>query len=324
MRKRLVVITALLGLLLLAGFVVFLISQTAQVVALADRVHPALGQVVLWGLLGLYAVCVVVPVLLLLRLPAPLAPPSTDAGPAFERHLGALTDRLRRNPLVSDRPLGTRADIEAALKVLDQRADALVRRAASQVLVTTAISQNGSLDALVVLVMQSRLIWRIAHVYCQRPGLRELARLYANVAGTALISSQLEDLDLTEQVQPILTGVLGSAAGAVPGLQTATTIVVASIVTGTANAFLTLRVGLVARSYCGALVVPDRRALRRSAISQAAQMLGLIAMEGAKRVATAFLTASRARTNEAARGVGRSVRRAATAMAERFRFPAES
>src|SRR5512141_905560 len=107
MRKRLVVITALLGLLLLAGFVVFLISQTAQVVALADRVHPALGQVVLWGLLGLYAVCVVVPVLLLLRLPAPLAPPSTDAGPAFERHLGALTDRLRRNPLVSDRPLGT-------------------------------------------------------------------------------------------------------------------------------------------------------------------------------------------------------------------------
>jgi hypothetical protein len=185
--------------------------------------------------------------------------------------------------------------------------------------VATAISQNGSLDSLIVLVMQSRLIWRVAHVYYQRPGLRELVWLYGNVAGTALVSAQLEDLDLTEQVQPIVTGVVGSVAGAVPGLHAASALVVNAIVAGTANAFLTLRVGLIARAYCGSLVVPERRTLRRSAVSQAAQMLGVIAKDCARRVAVAFVTASRVRTGEAAREMSGYVRRAGMALAERLR-----
>lgn len=323
MRKPLVVALALLGVLLLAAFVVLLINQTAQVVALADRVHPTFAAVVLWGLIGLYVLCGGVPVVLWLRLPKPLTPPEREDSTQFPAHLAALSRRLRGNPRLAGRPLATREDLATALKLLDEQANRVIKASASQVFVTTAVSQNGSLDALIVLVAQSRLIWQVAHVYYQRPTVRDFLALYANVAGTAIVSSQLEDLDLTEQVQPVITSVLGSVAGAIPGLQAATSLVMNSLVTGTANAFLTLRVGLIARSYCAALVLPERRTLRRLAVSQAAQMLGLIVKDCARRVGAAFVTASRARTGDAAREIGAHVRRAGTALADRLRIARE-
>ena len=92
--------------------------------------------------------------------------------------------------------------------------------------------------------LQTRLVWDVAHVYSQRPSLRELSYLYANVVGTAFVAGEIEDADLSEQIQPVLSSVLGSTVSALPGLQTASTIFVNSVISGTANAFLTLRVGL--------------------------------------------------------------------------------
>jgi hypothetical protein len=107
------------------------------------------------------------------------------------------------------------------------------------------------------------------------------------------MAGELEDIDVSEQIQPVLSAVLGSAATAVPGLQTASTILVNSVLTGSANAFLTLRVGMIARQYCSTLVVEDRRVLRRSASAQAAMMLGGIASYGAKTLVKSVATASK-------------------------------
>ena len=320
MSKSLRTAALLLSIFLVAAFAVFLVNQTVQVVGLADRVHPVLGTGVLWGLLLLYAACVLVPVAMMLRLPKPLSPPASEASPEFAAHLRALGLRLQRNPLVRGRDLSAREDIEAALRILDGRADEIIRGTGSQVFITTAVSQNGSLDGLMVLLAQTRMLWQLAHVYYQRPTVRELAFLYGNVASTALVATQLDDLDLAEQVQPLVSGVLGSAAGSVPGLQVASSLLVNSIVTGTANAFLTLRVGIIAKQYCGALVLPERRALRRLAVSQAAQMLGTIARDGARRVGGAFWAAAKARVGDAARGFGDSVKQAVRALAQWLGF----
>lgn len=309
-------VLVLLSVLLVVAFVVFLVNQTVQAVGLADRVHPTLGTAVLWTLLLLYVVCALVPCVLLLRLPRPLKPPASEASPGFETHLKALSLRLRGNPLLQGQALSSRQDIEAAIRTLDGRADEIIRGMGSQVFITTAVSQNGSLDGLMVLLAQTRMLWQIARLYYQRPTVRELAILYGNVASTALIASQLDDLDLAEQVQPLVSGVLGSAAGSVPGLQAASVLLVNSVVTGTANAFLTLRVGIIAKRYCGALVLPERRVLRRLAVSQAAQMLATIARGGAKRVGGAFWSASKTRMGDAARGFGESVRQAVGALAQ--------
>ena len=321
MRRTLRQVGIMIAVLVVAAFVMFLINQTVALVALADRVHPFVGDAALWSLLALYAFCIGVPTFLLLRLPPPLRPPALQAGPEFDRFRERLAKRLRRNPHLAGRPLASPSleEIEASLAVLDAEADRITRAAAKQVFLTTAISQNGSLDAVVVLAAQSKLVLEVARVYYQRPTLRDMTYLYGNVAATAFLTSELDDIDLTAQVQPILTSMLGSAAGAIPGLQTATSLVVNSVTTGAANAFLTLRVGVVTRQYCRAVVRPERRGVRRTAVLQATRMLGGIVSEGAGTVTSAVWGASRRGIGGAAAGLGLRVKSAGAAVADRVR-----
>lgn len=319
MRRTLARIAALLGLFLIVAFVVVLANQTAQLVDLAARVHPRFGDAVLWGLLFTYAACALTPIWLFLRLPRALAPPDPDDAAAVTEHLERLRRRLARSPELKNAPLGTLDEVEAALRTLDAKADAVIQQAASQVFLTTAISQNGSLDAVVVLASQSRLIYRVARIYYQRPTFRDMVRLYGNVAATALITSELDDIDLSEQIQPVLSTVLGSAAGAIPGFQTASTLIVTSVMTGSANAFLTLRVGIVARQFCAALTAQPRGVVRRSASLQATHMLGAIAVTGARTVANAVWKASKRTVTGTVSGVRDSVKRTGSSLLGRLR-----
>ena len=82
------------------------------------------------------------------------------------------------------------------MDVLDARAEDIIKDTASQVFISTAVSQNGNLDAILVLSAQSRMVWQVAHVYYQRPALREMAQLYANVIPTAFFASKLDDIDI--------------------------------------------------------------------------------------------------------------------------------
>lgn len=303
------------------AFTVILINQTAQLVQLAAGVHPTLGRATLWGLLLLYVVLIAVPIALVLRLPKPIQPPPSEDSPGFPAHLDALRARLRAHRDLGDVRLDTREEVEQALARLNGRTDELIRGTASQVFLTTAISQNGSIDSLLVLAAQSKLIWRIAHIYYQRPTLRDMTHLYANVAATAFIAGELEDLDLAEQLQPVLASAVGSAVGAIPGFQMASSMLVNSVVTGGANAFLTLRVGIIAKNYCAALVLPERRSLRRSAIAAATAMLGAIAMEGARTLSAAFWKASTRKVGGTITGIGSQVWNAGSSLAGKVRLP---
>src|SRR5690606_37879526 len=171
------------------------------------------------------------------RLPTPLDPPSVASGPEFDRHLRMLKARLVLNKRVDGRPIETREEVEAALAELGQKADAITKESASIIFLTTAISQNGRLDGLVVLLAQTRMVWRIARVYYQRPTLRDLINLYANVAATAFVAAQLEDIDVEEQIEPVIESIAGAAVGAVPGMTAVATILSSSILTGSTNAF---------------------------------------------------------------------------------------
>lgn len=323
MRRAVRRLLLLSSIVLVVSFAALVTNQTAQLVALADGLHPLAGDVAFWSLLALYLTCLAVPAVLFFTLPRPLRVPADDAGPDFERHLGRLRKRLRRNGHVSDMPLDTREEIEAALAVLAERADAVIRKTAGEVFVTTAISQNGSLDSVFVLAAQSRMTWSLARLYYQRPRLRELAYLYGNVAATAFVSAEIEDLDLADQLQPVMSSVLGSFAGAVPGAQVVGAVAANSVFNGAANAFMTLRTGLIAEEYCGALVRPDRRLARRSATARAAFMLGTVVVDGTKQVAGAFLTASKrsiaGAAKGAARGMGGMVKSAGDSVAGLFR-----
>jgi hypothetical protein len=270
------------------GFAIIVLNQTFQLVALADRIHPAFGTAVLITILVVFLVGIGLPLYAFLRLPKPLIPPQQTEGPQYEDYRERLLKRLASNPLLGKPLPGQPFSVEAALARLDDISDKRTRDVASQVFLATAISQNGSVDALVVLGAQGKLVLDIATIYYQRPTLRDLAYLYANVAATAFIAGELDDIDVAEQMQPIVTAVLGSSVAAIPGMSAAASLFVNSVVTGTGNAYLTLRVGIVARQYCAHGKDRDRKGIRRSAAVQALPLLGSIVRDGAASVASAI------------------------------------
>jgi hypothetical protein len=280
MKKSVKRLSIAVGIPVLILLILFVINQTVQVVDLASRVSPILAAIVFWGLIAIYAVVVVIPVAVFLRLPRRLRPPRSEESEDFPVYLESLKQRLRSNPHLKGNALSERRDIEEALASLSLQADEVIRKTASRVFITTAISQSGQMDGLVVLSALSQMVWQIAHLFYQRPGLREFANLYANVAATAFLASELEDIDLHEQLTPILSSVAGSVALSLPG----TALLVNSILTGSGNASLVLRVGVIAKRYCGSLSMGERRSIRRAATLEAAQMLGPIIGQGAAKI----------------------------------------
>ena len=72
---------------------------------------------------------------------------------------------------------------------------------------------------------------------------------------------------------------------------------------GSANAFLTLRVGMIAKRYCGAVVVQPKATLRRAATTEAAGHLGAIVSDGGARLSKAIWRASADKVGGAVSGV---------------------
>ena len=265
--------------LIAVSVISLVIAGVTSLISLADRIHPVAGTIVFWsfflaaGFFALYCVIAYA------RLPAALIPPAETSGPRHEAYLQALRIRLAINPRTRDLPLATPEEIEYAVGHLSNEADKVVRRTASMVFLSTALMQNGRLDGLVVLFTQIQMVNRVARIYVQRPSPRELMRLYANVAGTALIASGLESLDLGEMIAPLATSVVPAIKGGIPGLSGISALLVRCISNGAANAFLTLRVGEVARRYCALTSRCSRDAIRKSATAAAVHHLGRIVRE---------------------------------------------
>jgi hypothetical protein len=277
------------GLLILSVTVV-VVNQTAQVVQLAKTVNPVFGTVTLWGLLFAYGGMIGVPVVMVLRMPQPLSPPASEEGAEFQEHIKRLGERLATNPRVLQAGIAPsdRKSVEQALWLLDEEANLVVKQMATTVFLTTAVSQSGRLDALLVLAAQSRMVWRIAHLFYQRPSLRELLHLYTNVAATSFVAGELDDLELHQMIQPVVAGSLGAVGGAIPGFQVFTSLVVGSLLSGSANAFLTLRIGMITKDYCASLVSEPRVRIRRQATAEAARLLSGIVKESGARVRDAI------------------------------------
>src|SRR3954463_8458324 len=284
MSKTIRTIAVLFALFIIVVFVLFVFNQTMQIVQSARTFNPVLGDAVMWGLVFTYGILLITPLVLWFRLPKRKAPPAVAEGPEYDRFMADFRKRLSRNARLRGVPLKTAGGITAALQMLDKQAHDTVASAASAVFLSTAVLQSGRLDVLVVLVAQTRLIWQVAHVYYQRPSLRDFVQLYANVASTAFIAAGVEDVDL----DVVVGTVFGSSVAAIPGMH----LLAASILSGSANAFLTLRVGMIAKEYCRCTVTVERSGLRRAATLQAAKLLGTIVRDGTMRLSKAAVTKS--------------------------------
>lgn len=293
---RSLILPALLGLGILA--VLGLLGSALVLYRAAADTHPLLGYAVVGALLSGFVLLLVVPTVRILRLPRGLIRPAGSEGPAWDRFVRAYGRRLLRNARIreaADRHAaldGARgggvealaAEVEASLGILDAEARRIIAGHAAAVFAATAVSQSGRLDTVIVLSAQIRMIRELAELYFQRPSVRELTRLYANVGAAAFVAGELEDSELLAVLgAPVSAGI----ASLIPirGTDPLVSLLVHSMLEGSANAFLTLRVGVLARRFCGLRLEPDRRKLARSASLEAAELMGSVVGEGAGRVA---------------------------------------
>ncbi|OPL10844.1 MAG: hypothetical protein AVO34_09480 [Firmicutes bacterium ML8_F2] len=277
-------------------FIIFVINQTGQAVRLAGEVHPLLSRITLFALLALYAAVIIIPLAAFFSRPTALIPPQDNSGEANVKYLQRLAKRLKRNPALENITVDPAepASIKEALATLDRIAETRVKDAASNIFILTAISQYGALDAIIVLLTQLRMIWQVAGVYNQRPNLRELSYLYSNVFATAFLATRIENLELLEdQLEPVIASIMGSSLSSLtPTFNNVANIITNSVIQGSANAFLTLRVGVITLEYCSSLVKPEKNTLRRIAAARATTLLAKVLSESTYKVTRAILRAT--------------------------------
>ena len=284
---------------LLIAFVILMVNQAAQLVRLGLDIHPTLGRSLLVFFILLSFGIVLMTAILLTRLEKPLVVPDSQDQPGYDLFLRQLGKRLRQNRYLKqntflwDEEADRLGQIEAALTVLDQESQRLIRQTAAAVFVTTAVSQNGTLDGLFVLMSALRLVWQLALLYHQRPAIRDLIKLYTNIFGTVLLTRQIDDLDLiADQLEPVMATLFGGTLSAlVPGATFAVTFVANSVLEGSLNAMLMLRVGLITQAYCRSLVRKKPRAISQAASVEACRLLGVIVKDNAARVSKSLLRA---------------------------------
>ena len=280
MKKQMKKVAAAAALAVMVLVLIAIINQVVQFSGFLASIHPVLGQVSLAVFVLLIFTAVLAPLYLYVKLPSRLIPPESVEGPEYKEYIGRLSERLSANPRVTLGKVETEEQIRQALSELNEESDAIIKKTAYRAFITTAISQNGALDALFILGLQFRLVWELARVYSQRPNLKELSFLYTNVMVTAFIASSLDEAEYFEILESSMSQGIGSVISMLPG----TSLVVNSTITGSSNAFLTLRVGKVAQKYCNSLVRKERQTIRNSATSEAAKMLAGIIYDGTKKL----------------------------------------
>jgi len=279
MHKTIARIAVLMAVLLVCYVGLGLASSVSQLATMVDQFAPGVGRPFFIVTCAALLVIAAIPVYLFYRLPPPLVPPSDVSGPDHEAFIQALRDRLKRNPSLAGDALETDEQITAAMNKLGAQADALVQRHASTVFVSTAVMQNGRLDGLIVLFTQIRMIWLIANLFFQRPSPRQMIYLYGNVGTNVILAQNIQDIEFTELAAPLVFSVFPSLNGAIPGMQGITNLVLNSLANGSANAFLTLRIGIMTRMYCESITSPVGTTVRSGATRRAMELLGAITRE---------------------------------------------
>lgn len=307
--RRLGKILTILGIFLGLVFLVFLVNQFYLLYQLLKGIHPWVGGLFVGLLAFALAYLLIRLVLLYIRsLPAPQLPDyptQEDYDRYLEDMLACLSkNRLLSRDLLSDESRSKEERVTIALDSLDREGEPIIRRHANSIFLSTTISQNGSLDAIMVLVTLVKMVWQLGQVYGTRPSLKSLGKLYLQVASLVFMARSLEDSDLIPaQLEPMIAGLVGeSMASAIPGMVPMSNLIISSVMEGAINAFLTLRVGFIAQAYLGMERPKPKNVIQRQASLQAVKELGIIIKDSGKSVVTAFMDRVKRTARDTAKG----------------------
>lgn len=152
---------------------------------------------------------------------------------------------------------------------------------AESVFISTAISQNGRLDAIAVLTINLKLIKELVMKCGFRPSYASLGRLSFNIMTSAIIAESLEDMKFSELFPTSSINALAE----IPFLKTIT----GSLAQGSGNALLSLRVGIICRNYLFMnLKGLDKKQIKRMAFAEAVTLFPRVIGESIKKIPKRF------------------------------------
>lgn len=310
--KYLVGISLCLGLV----FFIFVVNQLSQLYVTLTFIHPLFALLVVAVLASILIYWLVKSVWAILKLPKEIRLADGASPEEYNQYLWASYQRLKKNPqliessfdwqvpeawdnltpkhfknpelleITPEAQIALEDELKRAYQALDQVGIQHTKDNAQKIFLTTSISQNGSLDAMTVLILQVKMVWYLIKLYDARPSLGKIIGIYTNVATTVLMARGIEDIDLIEaQVEPLITSILGgSVLSLIPGSVAVTNLIANSILEGSINALLTLRVGIVTMDYLSAVKDIEADNVKRSATFEATKLLGQIIKDGSVNV----------------------------------------
>lgn len=152
---------------------------------------------------------------------------------------------------------------------------------AETVFISTAISQNGRLDAIAVLTINLKLIKNLVVKCGFRPSYYSLGKLSVNILSTAIIAESLEDMNFSE----LFPNTGANALAEIPLLKTIT----GSFAQGMGNALLSLRVGIICRNYLFMNIKGlKKNQIRKLAFGEAVVLLPRVLIESMKKLPSRF------------------------------------
>lgn len=281
-----VVAIALLLLLALIGSIVSLGNQLSSIhLVLGIAYYAAVLVLIVMGVAYPIARTIGHPIVCLYEL-------KTGSGRKREKHLRLIIESLQRADLPSDtkarlaeRPDDIAADECIALfkSTLEPAIDRRIKDAAKASFVTTSISQTPALDMISIMAIDFRMIREIVEDCGYRPSAPALLGLYIRAMKATIIAGGLEEMDFEE----VMALIGGNAA------LTASSVVFSSAAQGAANAFLTVRVGVITKTLLFSEEGPaDMRELRRSSYGEALAFLKSCGLMGDLRQAMASVAGS--------------------------------
>lgn len=162
--------------------------------------------------------------------------PNTKEGSEEEKNKKMLLAELNR---ALKKKGDLRSPLSKAVAFQKATANKIIHESAVVVFVSTTISQNGRLDAISVLVANFRLVNNLVNHFGYRPPLPTLIKIYTQIFIIALVADEIDDIDLAETLEELAPGLFT----AIPG----TSLIINSLINGSLNALLTLRIGFIAK-----------------------------------------------------------------------------
>ncbi len=264
----------------IGAFAIVFLMMLSSILDIGDRlalISPWL-QYVFYGLaLILFVILIANPIRIIVFSPSLSIATTMDKESSKTRKIYAkVTENIKSNNELSEdeiRGIDEATNFEELKLALNTCYDTTIKKRISNiiynnaktVMISTAICQNAKLDMYSVVAVNLKMIKEIVEASGFRPSYKNLGKLSVNVLTTALVAEGLENVNIDD----VLPNSAMTALGEIPLVKP----LISSILQGTSNGLLTLRIGFVCRKYLFADLGQTKSQIRAEAFKESMKML---------------------------------------------------